>query len=219
MLRDAALAWMRSSVIDPRLVQDFERHFDHATQQGINCFLALGPGLTKDAKPRLLHCFCGELFIFELTLSQSRRYKLTPGQVMWGTCRGTTEIAPLEESAVTVSDLHIDMADDLPLDHPIIAEMTFETNGMPIGPCVVRLDYEVPGLRNTVCWHYFEHGIGTGGRIRCQYLPVKKPGVATMQNPGPLALFFRLCSLPDPKVVENRQPISNIVGGLVSPID
>jgi hypothetical protein len=209
---------MRGNVIDPRLHQDFERHFDHAARQGTNCYLALGPGLAKDGKPRLIHCFSGELFVFELTLAQSRQYKLNPGQVMWGMCKGLPENVGTGEPVVSISDLTIVRADNLPLAHPIIAELSIDTNGVHIGPCVVRLDYEVPGLRNTVCWHYFEFGIGLGGRMRCQYLPVKKPDMVTMPTPGPLALFFRLCALPDPKIVENRQPISNILGTIVSPV-
>jgi hypothetical protein len=46
-------------------------------------------------------------------------------------------------------------------------------------------------------------------------LPVQKPGVA-LPVMGPLASFFRLCRLPDPKRAENRQPISNTVANLVS---
>jgi hypothetical protein len=211
MLRDVALGWIRSNIRDERFHWDFARRYDQAVRQGANCYLALGPGVTDTGKPQLMHCFCDELFIFEITPAQARAYNLGAGQVMWGTSRRDKQDAA--EPIATISDLAIQGANNLPPDHPIVADLTVDTNGMDVGPCVVRLDYEIPGLRNCVCWHYVDH-LPARGRLRCQYLPVQKPGVP-LPAMGPLALFFRLCRLPDPKRTDNRQPISNTVADLV----
>jgi hypothetical protein len=215
MLRDAALAWIRANVSDQRFHQDFERHFDQATEERSNCFLALGPGLARNGKPHLIHCFCGELFVFEMSPLQALKYKLTPWQVMWGISKRADQNNPIAEPVIAISNLEIEQSDNLPVDQPIIANISYDTNGVQLGPCVFRLDYEVPPLRSTVGWHYVDQRIPARGRIRCQFAPVKKPNLE-MQESGPLAMFLRLCTLPDPLSVENRQPISNSAAELVT---
>ena len=100
MLRDAAIAWIRSHVPDPRIQADFVRHFDGSSQQGRNCYLAIGPRLTTDGKPRLVHCFCDNLFIFELTPAQARGYQLRPDGALRQADAFELRCAPIDLTAI-----------------------------------------------------------------------------------------------------------------------
>ena len=216
MLRDAAIAWIRSHVPDPRIQADFVRHFDGSSQQGRNCYLAIGPRLTTDGKPRLVHCFCDNLFIFELTPAQARGYQLRPDGVMWGTSIGADRVQNVEPPPVTISEQEIEKSESLPPDHPVIAHISYDTNGVHLGRTVFRLDYEVPGLgRSLTGWSYVDVPLAVRGRAQCRFLPLKKANSAAPPA-EPVAMFLRLCALPDPMSKENRQPISNICGTVVT---
>jgi len=216
MLSDSALSWIRSHCPDPRFLQDFSRHFDKAAEQKLNCFLVIGPKVTKDGKPRMMHCFCGNLFIFELTLDQIRTLNVVNGKVLWGMSKRSGQPEAIEQPTVTISDLEIEKADSLPSDEPIVAHISYDTNGVRIGPCVFRLDYEIGGGSvSCLGWCYVDAPLGLNGRVSCRFLPVKKPD-APPPFQEPLAMFLRLCKLPDPMTVEHRDPISNICGTVVS---
>lgn len=214
MLRDAALVWIRSNVPDQKVHAYFKQHFDEAAKNERNFYFAFGPQLTHNAKPYLMHCFCGELFVFEMTSAQAEAYKLSPGRVMLGMTKATSHVQCDWEPFVTVSDLEIERADNLSVNDPIVASFSYQTAEI-LRPCCVRLDYEVPGLRSTAAWHYLEQHLPQHARIRCEFGPVKKPGMEVKLS-APLAMFFRICTLPDSKNIDNRVPISNIIAGLVS---
>jgi hypothetical protein len=216
LLRDAAQSWVRTHVRDPKFHIEFLNHFDRSADQGRQSFVAVSAGLTTDQQPWLIHCFCNNLFLFQLSPSQAQSYDLGPNEAMWGNTGGVIPPQPPEPLPVAIGPVTVELADDLPVDHPLVAGIEFDTNGHEVGPCVVRFDYEVPGQRNCVAWFYIDFLRSGRGRINSQFLALRKPQ-ADLKPSGPIALFFRLCTLPDPKVVENRTPISNIVSVLVTP--
>jgi hypothetical protein len=152
--------------------------------------------------------------VFELTEMQAAAFGLKPGLVRWGPGR-SPEVQGVPDPPVTITNLEIVGCDALPADHPIVADVSFDTSGLAIGPCVFRLDYEVPGLRTSAGWFYFDGLLRGSGRIRCQFMAVQKPGTLMAACP-PIAMFPRVCTVPDPKNTENRKPVSNIAAALVT---
>jgi hypothetical protein len=214
MLRDTAIAWIHANLPHPVFQRDFEKHFDEATAVGLNFYLMIGRGLTTDGKLRLLHFFGGELFIFELTQQQAMGFHLKPGEVMWGTGRSKDCSESIEEPPVTLRDLEIEGSDSLHRESPIIAHVSYDL-GSNRDPCVFRLDYDVPGAGSVIAWHYIDGLLELKGRIRCAFSPMEL--VLSGKNiSGPVALFMRLFTLPDSKNTDDRKPISNTAGALVT---
>lgn len=215
MLRDAALVWIRSHLPDPRFQRDFENHLDDADARGLTCFLVIGPGLTTDGEPYLMHCFCGELFIFQLTHDQARNLKVQDNHVHWGTGLVKDRMQSVAEPAVALSGFEIEQAESLRSDTPLIAHVLYETTEGWLAPSVLRLDYDVPGMGSGVSWHYLDGHMPRKGRIKCFFNPFRQV-IGKSPASGTIAVFLRLCTLPDPLNTENRLPISNICAALVT---
>ena len=216
MLREAALAWIDSHFPEPRFREDFGIHFAHAAAKGRNLYAAIAPALTLDRKPYLMHCFCGELFVFELTESQSASFQIRPGQVRWG--EGLVEdrmIQPCLSPRVELRDLSIADAEAHALDQPIVATIFHDAGLHWPAPCVFRLDYDLGGRTSKVSWSYVDVPKAPRGQSLIAFPPMLKiQGARALA--GTITAFLRLCDLPDPNQTHHRTPISNICAVLIN---
>jgi hypothetical protein len=213
MLREMAISWVRTNVLPPKFHRDFERRFDERVASDKTVYLAVGAGLVKDGKPRLIHCFWGEFFVFEIPPRQAWLINLAPHQVLWGSGLHPDCRAPLAEPVIELRDLEIEQADHLNPDIPLIIHVTTVSSAPPPGRCSFRLDYDLPGRRSATCWQHYDWTSGRSGRLKLEFSPVRKGAVKNCVY-GPIAMFLRLCTWPDPTVFNNRDPISNIATDL-----
>lgn len=80
MLRDAALAWVKSHISLPPLQQEFMDHFDEAAGRCTPFSLLFGRELSRNRKPNLVHCFAREFFVFQLTGAAKRDTRPSAGR-------------------------------------------------------------------------------------------------------------------------------------------
>ncbi len=81
-----------------------------------------------------------------------------------------------------------------------------------------RLDYDIPGAGSVTAWHYIDGLLELKGRIRCVFSPLEL--ILSGKNiSGPITLFMRLFTLPNFKNTDDRKPISNTAGALVTVSD
>jgi hypothetical protein len=70
-MRGAAATWVRSNCINAKMVKDLLRFLFDASAAGANCWFLIGGGLLRSGSATLVHCFVGELFVFQLTDRQA----------------------------------------------------------------------------------------------------------------------------------------------------
>jgi hypothetical protein len=91
MLRDAAIAWVRSNCPAPEVHRDFIKSLDATIARHGNCSYLIGRGLTRKAAAYLLYPFAGELFVFQLSARQEAALGIRPMEM-----QGSPNIAPAD---------------------------------------------------------------------------------------------------------------------------
>jgi hypothetical protein len=166
----------------------------------------------------MIQCFCGELFVFELTEHQARSLKVQPGKVFWGMGLHKDRTRICQNPIVDLSNLEVEGAESMPPDGRIVLDVTYNVGGDCPGPCVFRLDYDLPGIGSTLGWHYFNRPVEGQRRVRCSFDPMTRTNQGKPIS-GSIAVFLRLCRMPNPKSTKGRDPISNICAAVVSVAD
>lgn len=217
MLRDLAMAWVRASCTDRRVQRDFVRHLNLAMKQGINCSFTIGHELTKAGKPYSVHCFAGELFVFELTPRQARSLRVA--QNMLQCVPGSLQKEDEEgfRPVVSLDQLEIDHAAALDLKGRISGRCSYRSVFDHLVPYAVRLDYDLPGRCHVASWHYPNEPLAREGGLSFSFPPgQERTGPAAAAFSGTIALFARLCTVPDHHTPQARQPLSNVCAVLVN---
>ncbi len=70
-MQGAAATWVRSNCTNPKMVREVLRFLFDANAADVNCRLLIGGGLIRSGAAMLVHCFGGELFVFQLTDAQA----------------------------------------------------------------------------------------------------------------------------------------------------
>jgi hypothetical protein len=215
MLIDAAMGWVKGNCPDPKLRADLRRKMKDALQRRIDCWFGIGPVLTRERVPYLIHCYAGELFIFQMTPEQSAAFLPRPnalGSSLDQQTPGSNRRA--EQILISLSDMEVDRPVMTPND-PVTGTVQYEVVGeLPAAYCL-RLDYQL-GLPSDTSWFCPEQILSGSGRIRFIFNRLadsKWPFVQTHQ--GPAALFLRVFTHPAPDETATRRPISNTCGTLV----
>ena len=215
MLIDAAVAWTEANCRDVQLRADLKRKLKDAMQRQSDCWFGLGPVLTKEHAPYLIHCFAGELFIFQLTDRQAAVILPAPNALASSIDQrppGSNRCAG--EVLVSLAELELDRP-FLTSGEPVKGSVHYEVQGeLPAEYCL-RLDYQL-GLADAVSWNRSEQILAGSGRIRFSFNRLADsiwPSVR--DHRGPIALFLRVCTWPTLDESSPRRPISNTCGTLV----
>lgn len=215
MLIDAAMGWVKGNCPDPKLRADLKRKMKDAMQRRVDCWFGIGPVLTRERLPYLIHCYAGELFIFQLMPEQAAAILPRPnalGSSLDQRAPGSNRRA--EQMLVSLSDLEVDRPVLTPHD-PVTGSVQYEVLGeLPAEYCL-RLDYQL-GLPDAVSWFCPEQILSGSGRIRFIFNRLADsvwPSVRCYQ--GPAALFLRVFTRPAKDETAERRPISNTCGALV----
>jgi hypothetical protein len=213
----SAARWVKSNCNNPKLVKDLLRFLFDASAAGVNCWFLVGGGLIRSGSASLVHCFVGELFVFQLTDAQAA----IQGVDRQGMCLGRGRVPlPQVQSPVSIAislegiDL---LTSKITQTTPFIGRLHYEVLADGGGPWCVRMDYEM-GNQHRHAWDYPKRPLWGKGMLDFSFLPIAPdPSVATNFK-GPLALFVRLCAMSPPEQSESRRAISNTVATLVDVI-
>ncbi|HVA49195.1 MAG TPA: hypothetical protein VNH11_22720 [Pirellulales bacterium] len=210
-LRTLAAEWARANA--PIVEADLLSSFDHAVQRGVNCTFAIGRELTKARKPRLLSCYSGELFVFELSQRQAQSFNALDHTMECVECGPSLEIPPGARPPIDIGELHIDHADRLSPDQPIQGRVEYELReefdfsgtvclsmAFALGDrCLTtRYHYPFPPLR-----------LSPKGNMDFTFNSVATSQGAAKDWSGPIVAHVRLLGTMHPQSPDGRVPMSN----------
>lgn len=213
MQKDAAIQWVRANCPTRQVSWDVKAALEDADAAGANCWFVIGSRMTKGRVPYFIHCFAGEVFIFQLTEAQAKATGVHP--MGMGKHRETRP-DPIPAAPPPVISLERFELRDTALTQtmPIVGRLHYEVLADGGGPWCVRLDYDLPGGRR-VAWDMPERTLWGKGTIDVQFLPIAPtPDIATKYR-GPLVLFARLFEMSPPELTHTRRPISTVCAALV----
>ena len=218
MLRDAALAWVKSHISLPPLQHEFMGHFDEAARTCTPCSLLFGRELGRNRKPYLVHCFAREFFVFQLTEAQAAMAELLPNESRYQTSARPNRLGLAADLPVTLLRFEIERAEALPWNRPISVDVAYDAR--PISSNApnrvsVRMDYDLPNGTSVTASDNLFHLPGGKGRIRCSFTPLAKDP-EPQPPPGPMAVFLSFTPPPSPGVDDEGRQLSNVRGALVS---
>jgi len=214
MLKDAAMNWINANCKDPKLRSDFSRQLKSVLQRRVDCWFALGSGLTRQRVPYMIHCFAGELFIFQLSAAQAAGLMLAPDALCSSSDSQPGESRP---TAPPISLANFE------LDRPILTETeritgscSYEIEGeIPASYCL-RLDCLLGLAAGDTIWSDPGQILGRSGHLRFSFDAIRETAwPIALFHRGPAAVFLRVCTFPIAGDAASRHPISNACGTLV----
>lgn len=200
IIRDLAAAWVRANCPGRDVRDDFLERVDDSLRCGVGCSFLLGRKLTTDGKPYLVHCFCGELFAFQLTPRQAARFKVNDAELI--SARGLTQHdhEPHPEPPVQLEQIEIDSATALDKSKPIRGTLKYRADQWWVMPVAIQAACEPAGLASIAMYHHLSQLPRGEVTIRFQLPPIGK-----LQNregqpfSGVLPIFFQLCIVGEPE--------------------
>lgn len=200
ILRDLASAWVRANCPRTDVQDGFLQRLDDALGRGVGCSFVIGRKLTKDGKPHLVHCFCGELFAFQLTPRQAARLKVKDAMLVSASGLTEHDHEPHPEPPVRLEQVDVDSADALDRSKPITGTLKYRTDQMWVMPVAIQAACEPAGRTCTVLYHHLDHLPRGDGTIRFQL-----PAIGELQNregepfAGVLPIFLQVCIVGEPE--------------------
>jgi len=140
ILRDLAAAWVRANCLGSDVQDDFLERLDDALRRGVGCSFVIGRKLMKDGKPHLVHCFCGELFAFQLTPRQASRLKVKDAMLVSASGLTEHDHEPHPDPPVRLEQVDVDSANALDRSKPITGTLTYRSDQMWVMPVAIVLD-------------------------------------------------------------------------------
>lgn len=200
ILRDLASAWVRANCPRVDVQEGFLQRFDDAIHRGVGCSFMIGRKLTKDGNPHLVHCFCGELFAFQLTPRQAARLKVNDAELV--SARGLTQHdhEPHPEPPVLLELVEVDSADALDRSKPITGTLNYRADQWWVMPVALQAACEPAGQTSATLYHHLDHLPRGEHTNRFQFPPIN-----ALQNRdrqpfvGVLPIFFQLCIVGEPE--------------------
>jgi hypothetical protein len=215
MLKDAAIAWVRGNCTDQRLRSDLSRKLKDALQRRYDCWFAVGQTLTKERAPYMIHCFAGELFIFQLSPAQAAGLLLAPN----ASCasrdpRESTREPRPRDLPVSITKLELDTPALRPGER-IEGSIEYEVEGVAVTPYCLRLDC-LSGLSgDEIAWNLPSQQLDHSGKIHFSFDPLwgSVPWPFAPLHQAPVTMFVQMFSWHEE--VRNRHALSNTCGTLI----
>ena len=199
-LRELASAWIRANCPRADVQDGFLQPLDEALHRGVGCSFLIGRELTKGGKPYVVHCFCGELFAFQLTPRQAARLQVNDAELV--SARGVTQHdhEPHPEPPVRLEQVEVDSAGALDRSKPVTGTLTYRTDKWWVVPVAIQAACEPASGTSMVLYHHLDHLPRGDGTIRFSF-----PPIGELQDhqgapfAGVLPLFFQLCIVGEPE--------------------
>lgn len=193
-VRDLAQAWVSANCPNPDVQKDIGRNLDSALARGVGCSFIIGRRLTRTAAPYLIHCYCGELFAFQLTPPQAARLRIKDSVVVFGSSCTHHNHTPHAEPPVNLVQAEVDGAEALDHSLPVEGTLKYHTGPWWTMPLAVQVTCEPAGRPSKSLYHHFGSLPGGDGSIRFATPPIGDlldgQGHAFT---GILPLFLQIC--------------------------
>ena len=216
MLKDAAINWVRSNCTDPKLQVDLSRKLKDVLQRKVDCWFAVGQALTRERVPYMIHCFAGQLFIFQLSNAQAAGLMLAPDAMA-----ACTDPRPAAASVratpqlMSLSKFELDKPSLTPNDR-ITGSVDYEIEGEIPAVYCLRLDCSLGLSGDETSWTSPEQVLSRAGQFRFSFDALRESAWPfVLHHRGPLALFLRVYSHATSDDIALRRPISDTCGTLV----
>lgn len=207
LLRDLALAWVTANCPSSELQHDFVQRLDEALLRSVGCSFIIGRKLTKAGKPYLVHCFCGELFAFQLTPRQAARLKVTDAMLVSASGLTRHNHEPHPDPPVRLGQVEVDNAESLDRSVPTKGLLKYRADQWWMMPLAIRAACEPAGRASKALYHHLD-GVPRGeGSVRFLLAPIGDLRDRQGQPfGGVLPLFFQLCIVGEPEKTSPATP-------------
>ncbi|HXE53032.1 MAG TPA: hypothetical protein VN541_08460 [Tepidisphaeraceae bacterium] len=187
-----------------------------ALQRRIDCWFAVGQALTKERAPYMIHCFAGELFIFQLSPAQAAGLMLAPNALCDSRDpRGSSRDSRPLDTPVSLMRFELDRPTLRPRER-IDGAVEYEIEGHAAINYCLRLDYLLGLAGDEVIWATPPQPLEPSGKIRFSFDPPRESVWPFVQlHRGPIAVFLQMYSRSRLEEVTARHPISNTCGTLI----
>jgi tRNA A-37 threonylcarbamoyl transferase component Bud32 len=191
VVRDQVLAWLKA---DDRFGPDhpfpgqMARRMDEQLVGGRAFMLRLGPGVGYAGRPTLLAGRHHDLYAFELTKPQGRRWLEVPGMELIVSNPQSQEFAPLQQ--VRLSGLQVAGANTFDIHGRLRGSVGYEKLGRFSGTVAVRVTGMGLGPTRTVYRIYWDEALAEQGRLAFDLDPLIGKDDPVPRNPA--VLFFEL---------------------------
>ena len=214
MMYDAAMTWIRGNCPNQEFVEDLSRFMNASASAGVNCWFLIGGDMVRARVPFLLHCFDGELFLFQLTDSQAAARGVGRRGFKAANERLPSGVSPAARPAVALDRFELNRP-TLNQSEPVLGRLRFKASDdvAALSWCI-RLDYQVDKVPH-IAWEYPNRPLMGTGVLDVSFLPIAPSESFVANFKGPLSMFIRLCEMSPPDSAESRRPISNTASTLV----
>lgn len=214
-----AATWVRANCPRVDVQEGFLQKLDEALQRNVGCEFIIGRLLTKSGKPCLVHCYCGEIFSFQLTSQQAARLKVEDAMLVAASGRTQHYHEPRSEPPVRLEAIEVDNANALDSASLIVGTLKFNCDQWWVMPVALQATCEPAGCTSMVLHYHFD-GLTRGeGTIRFWM-----PAISELRDSdgqrfrGVLPLFFQLCIYREPaKASRSHSGIVQPMAGQQSP--
>ncbi len=200
ILRDLAAAWVQANCPRADVQDEFLLRLDDGIRRGVGCSFLIGGMLAKNGKPHLVHCYCGELFAFQLTPRQAAWLNVADAELV--SARGMVEHnhEPHPEPPVRLEQVEIDNANALDLTKPITGTVKYRADQMWVLPVAIQAVCEPAGRTSMVLYHHLHHLPRGEDSIPFRLLPIDDLRNREGQPfAGLLPIFFQIGIVGEPE--------------------
>jgi len=200
ILRELAAAWVKANCPSTDVQHAFLHQVDDALGRSVGCSLVIGQRLTKSGTPYLVHCFCGELFAFQLTPRQTARLKVNDSQLVAAQGLNQHDHEPHRDALVQLQQVAMDRANAHDLAEPITGTLRCHTDQWWALPLAIQAVCEPVGRSNLLMYHHLEQLTRGKNVVRFRLPPIGKLQDREGQPfSGVLPLFFQICIVGEPE--------------------
>lgn len=219
VLRTLASKWARLNA--PIVEDDLLTSVDRAIERGVNCTFAISRELTKAKTPRLLSCYGGEVFVFELTQRQAKSFNALQRNMQCIEGGQCLELTPDAPPLIDLDDLRFEHSDGLASDERIRGSVFYQKReGFDFpGSVCLSMEFSLGNICRTTNYYYPPAGLLPEGELEFSFDPIDSPRHAPKKGfIGPIVAHVRFIGTMNSKVAEGRVPLSNSGAALIEVI-
>ena len=215
-IHDLAAAWAKANFTVSLARQSFLQQATDSLRKDEDCFIAIGPKLTRGRKPWLVALFAKNLHAYGLTKEQASHVGAVNAAMIHIGRPTMCESPTLSPMPVEINRVEINNNSRLPCNASVTGKVHFEVRQPLSAEPVVVMEYNLKGISRVISSCY-PLGLPSSGEINLNFPPIAHAEAVASNGWTPTILgFVRLVVLPNGNNSELRIPISNAVGVLLN---
>ena len=213
---DLVSAWAKANFTLPVAQKSFVQQATDSLRKDEDCFIAIGPKVTKGRKPWLVALFAKNLHAYRLTREQASHVGAVNAAMIHTSRPPMCNLPTMNPMPVEINRVEIDNSSRLPCNAPITGKVHFEVRQPLSAEPVAVMEYNLKGISRVISSCY-PLGLPSSGEIKLDFPPIAHAEAIAAKAWTPTILaFVRLVCLPNGTNSDLRIPISNAVGVLLN---